>query len=181
MHWNQCLCFVWIQSSAFSPVLEILLQDWLFLFFPSHLDGCGLAHTHSLTVYSIAFCTLLLIWHYECSLFMQQWTENRPKNFRVSDWGQVSPKNILHVVYNLEMAVTCQKRPLSCLLQSKLLFYMSVRFSRSGGCQFPSILWFVVMRTLWFCKYSADKVWGMTFNHKVLKGAHWTWILVLYF
>lgn len=168
--------------------LPLLVQCWkffyktdFFLFFPSHLDGCGLAHTHSLTVYSIAFCTLLLIWHYECSLFMQQWTENRPKNFRVSDWGQVSPKNILHIVYNLEMAVTCQKRPLSCLLQSKLLFYMSVRFSRSGGCQFPSILWFVVMRTLWFCKYSADKVWGMTFNHKVLKGAHWTWILVLYF
>lgn len=42
-------------------------------------------------------------------------------------------------------------------------------------CGFPSILWSAVMGTLWFCEYSVDKVWGMTFNHKAIwQRSHWT-------
>lgn len=94
--------------------------------------------------------------------------QNRPKHFRVSNWGQESPKNILHIVYKSEMAVTCQKTPLSCSVRSQFLFYTSGLF-RLGWrlCGFPSIIWSVVMRTVWLCEYSVDKVWVMTFSQKV--------------
>jgi len=126
-------------------------------------EGCRLTHKHTepLTRPPIGFCTLLWIWQSEWLLFIQRWTWNRPKDFGVSNWGQVSPKNNRRIVYNSEMAVTCQKR--SCSLQSKPIFYMSGLF-RLGCrlCGFPSILWFAVMGTLWFCEYSVHRLWGMT-------------------
>lgn len=63
------------------------------------------------------------------------------------------------------------------LCKANSFFYTSGPF-RLGWrlCGFPSILCSAVMGTLWLCEYSVDKVWGMTFNQKVIlqKGCR-TW------
>ena len=92
---------------------------------------------------------------------------------RTSEYQIEAPKNTLCIVYK---SATGQKRPLSCSMQSQLLFYMSSLFCLGWRlCGFPSILWSAVMGTLWLCEYSVDRAWGMTFNQRVaLQKSRWT-------
>lgn len=67
------------------------------------------------------------------------------------------------------MAVTCQKTPLSCSVQSQVLFYMSGLFCLGWRlCGFPCILRSAALGTLRLCEYSVDKIWRVTYNQKVI-------------